>query len=118
MSGPDPDQLLIKATELYEDGDLKEALALLDQDFAAIGRTRIVEGRLWALHVLCKREIFEEALGDEDLEEEDTTDWTAELRADGATNEFLLAAGIFFSEEYAYDLAEVVMEHFDRGRRQ
>lgn len=114
MSGSDPDQLLVKAMELYEAGELRKALELLERDFDAIGKVRIVEGHLWALRILCQRELFEESL---DEEEEDDTDWTAELRQEGASSEFLLAAGHFFSEEYSNDLACDVLEYMVENDR-
>ncbi len=106
ISAQDPDQLLLKAMELYEAGDLEDALELLDKELDGSGRERLIEGHLWALRILCRREIADEVL---DEDKEDDTDWTAELLAPGATKEFLLAAGIFMSEEQAFDLAEKVL---------
>lgn len=98
--------MLLKAIALYEAGDLKDALKLLDGGLANAGRTRLIEGHLWALRVLCKREIADDSLSDG---EEDKTDWASEIIDPGASKEFLLAAGIFLSQEEAYDVAEKVL---------
>ena len=112
MSGTDADQRLIKARTLYENDDLIAALELLHD--LGDRRERIVEGHLWALRVLCRRDLYELALeeqGDDEEEAEEEPDWTAPLIEPGASREFLLAAGIFFTEETAYELAETVLEH-------
>jgi len=98
---------------LYEAGDLEEALTLLDVGLVDAGRERLIEGHLWALRILCKRELADESLEED---EDDTTDWTRELLEAGASKEFLLAAGIFLSEEEAFDLAERVLVHLSESK--
>ena len=98
------------AFDLYEAGDVPKALEILDEGLEDAGRERTVEGHLWALRVLCKREIAEDQAeaADEELPE---TDWSKELLIPGSTREFKLAAGIFLSDQHAYELAEQVLEH-------